>query len=596
MFSGCNALTSLDVSGFDTGNATNMSYMFYGCKALTSLDVRGFDTGKVTNMSSMFYSCSELQTIWCIADWSQGIVSSSAGMFRNCTNLVGAVSYNASKTDVTMANPDNGYFTDGKPYAVVDQNMRTLTFYYDFNMSSYAGDETKVVCNIDTGWEMYDITSVSIHESFKNCKLTSTKGMFANLYSVTAIEGLENLNTEHVTDMSGMFAESNNLEELDLSHFNTSQVTDMSGMFLDCVNLTSLNLSSFNTQNVTDMGSMFNNCISLKNLDLTRFNTSKVTNMKQMFYTCGVEDLDLTCFDTGRVTNMVEMFSWCGSLTSIYCNDNWQKTGLQSTDMFNGCHVLLEGAVPYDSSETDAEMANPDNGYFSRKVVLGDVNNDKQVTIADVTALDNILLGKDTAGAYTHGQAQDGEEFVMEISKNSGGFATSSSPYSKEYETENKEHGIRINCSHNNMTFYDSGIWLALYSSLGGTGSSYNYTVSSLSDKYYISKIEMDFTPAKHPFYPDGPVSITVLGSTARAEVGETGHFIFENVNDKTLKEVTLTVSTDDDTTHLFANTSNFFVTLKSRLSLSEAASDVNEDGEVTTADVKALVNMILGK
>ena len=47
-------------------------------------------------------------------------------------------------------------------------------------------------------------------------------------------------------------------------------------------------------------------------------------------------------------------------------------------------------------------MANPATGYFTYKNKPGDVNGDSQVTIADVTALVNIILGKDTAGQYNH--------------------------------------------------------------------------------------------------------------------------------------------------------------------------------------------------
>ena len=47
------ALTSLDVSGWDTSNVTNMNNMFYICRSLTSLDVSGLDTSNVTNMYNM---------------------------------------------------------------------------------------------------------------------------------------------------------------------------------------------------------------------------------------------------------------------------------------------------------------------------------------------------------------------------------------------------------------------------------------------------------------------------------------------------------------------------------------------------------------
>lgn len=63
MFSGCGAITSLDVSKFDISKVTNMSWMFNSCKSLTSLDLSGWDTSNVTNMRYMFYYCDALKTI-----------------------------------------------------------------------------------------------------------------------------------------------------------------------------------------------------------------------------------------------------------------------------------------------------------------------------------------------------------------------------------------------------------------------------------------------------------------------------------------------------------------------------------------------------
>ena len=54
MFDGCSNLTNLNISGIDTGNVTDMSYMFSGCKNLTVLDVSNFDTSKAADMREMF--------------------------------------------------------------------------------------------------------------------------------------------------------------------------------------------------------------------------------------------------------------------------------------------------------------------------------------------------------------------------------------------------------------------------------------------------------------------------------------------------------------------------------------------------------------
>jgi surface protein len=108
MFEGCSKLTSLDVSNFNTTNVTDMYGMFEGCSNLESLDVSKFNTANVTNMSSMFYGCSTLKTLYCNDSWS---CDNSQGMFTACTSLVGAISYDEAKTDVTFANPTTGYFT-----------------------------------------------------------------------------------------------------------------------------------------------------------------------------------------------------------------------------------------------------------------------------------------------------------------------------------------------------------------------------------------------------------------------------------------------------------------------------------------------------
>jgi len=88
MFAGSSGLTSLDLSRLNTQNVTDMRYMFYGCSALTTIS------------SNTAWQCPE-----------------SVSMFAGCTKLKGAVAYDENKTDVTMANPETGYFT-AKPTAV----------------------------------------------------------------------------------------------------------------------------------------------------------------------------------------------------------------------------------------------------------------------------------------------------------------------------------------------------------------------------------------------------------------------------------------------------------------------------------------------
>ncbi len=118
MFEGCQYLTSLDLSSFNTENVTDISYMFYTCYALTTLDVSNFNTKNVVGMDAMFEYCVALTTIYCNDDWNTGSVSYSKRIFNGCYELKGAVAYDSSKIDITMANPETGYFTKKSTFEI----------------------------------------------------------------------------------------------------------------------------------------------------------------------------------------------------------------------------------------------------------------------------------------------------------------------------------------------------------------------------------------------------------------------------------------------------------------------------------------------
>jgi len=108
VFGGCGSLTSLDLASFDTSKVTDMEEMFSGCESLTALDLSSFDTSEVSYMRGMFYSCESLTTIYCNSSWSDRL---SDDMFSGCNSLRGAATNVGNSYDVSMANPETGYFT-----------------------------------------------------------------------------------------------------------------------------------------------------------------------------------------------------------------------------------------------------------------------------------------------------------------------------------------------------------------------------------------------------------------------------------------------------------------------------------------------------
>ena len=406
MFHDCSGLTSLDLSRFDTSEVTDMRDMFSGCSSLTSLDLSNFDTSQVWDMSEMFSGCKSLTAIYCNSSWSS---EESDNMFSGCDSLKGAVAYDNWKTKGYMANPETGYFTkkvlaqEGEAYVMFSLGLKRLTFYYDREREYRFGTIWSIEDTVEEdgmsipAWLSGEVTSkemitrIVIDESFRNVVPKTTAGWFEGLTAVTEICGLDNLNTSEVTDMSRMFAGCSALRsldvsrfdtlnvtrmnemfagcsalsELDLYFFDTAKVTDMSEMFKDCKGLTTLDLQSFNTAQVTDMHEMFLGCAALSALNLAHFDTTQVTDLHAMFKGCkGLTTLDLSNFQTSEVKDMREMFSGCVALTTI-----WSfafRNCFASEAMFYEC-ASLQGAVPFNEKYTDARMANPERGYFSRK-------------------------------------------------------------------------------------------------------------------------------------------------------------------------------------------------------------------------------------
>ena len=267
MFGGCSGLTSLNLSSFDTANVKYMMNMFNGCSGLTSLDLSSFNTANVEVMSYMFNGCSGLTTIYVSDAFTTNKVSESNDMFSSCTSLKGATSYNPGKTGIDMANFD-GYFTPKTitSYVKWDANTKVLTFkvannkeegVYDLNEGATA-----------PGWvgEVYsDCEKVVFTPSFIQARPTSCYMWFEGFSKLTTIEGIENLNTEEVTDMSEMFNSCSGLKNLDLSSFNTAKVTDMTWMFYNCQSLTTIYVSDgFTTGEVSSSDGMFESCFVLE--------------------------------------------------------------------------------------------------------------------------------------------------------------------------------------------------------------------------------------------------------------------------------------------------------------------------------------------
>ena len=348
MFAYLTNIEKLDLSKLDTSYITNMSKMFYMSSGLKSIDLSNFNTSKVMDMSYMFDGCSNLTDL----DLSSFNTSKVTSMYWMFSNLKKVTSLDLSNFDTKMVT-----------------NM--------FGLFRYCSSLKEL-----------DVSN------FNTSMVKTMTGMFLGCKSLIKLD-LSNFDTSNVTDMSSIFQECTNLKELNLSSFNTSNVTNMRSMFQNCGSLTNIDVSSFDTSKVVNMSYMFSGVI-VRTLDLLNFDTSKVTIMSNMFGDAKILSINLSSFDTSSVTDMSSMFYGCKNLTkldlsnfdtskvtktgspygmfygcsnlkTIYVSDLWNMNNVtKSENMFRAC-TSLTGAVPFDSTKTDATMANYITGYLTYK-------------------------------------------------------------------------------------------------------------------------------------------------------------------------------------------------------------------------------------
>ncbi len=189
-------LTTIDLSGLDTSNYTDMYGMFQYCKALKNIDVSGFNTSKVTNMSDMFSGCRGLTSLD-LSNFDTSKVTYMSYMFNMCSSL----------TSLDLSGFDTSKVT----------NMNSMFIY------------CKALKNIDVS-------------GFNTSKVTDMSFMFNDCSSIASLD-LSGFDTSKVSNMMWLFNNCDSLTALNLSNWNTTNVTNMD-MFSNCSKLTNLTLGN----------------------------------------------------------------------------------------------------------------------------------------------------------------------------------------------------------------------------------------------------------------------------------------------------------------------------------------------------------------
>ncbi|MCT3341498.1 BspA family leucine-rich repeat surface protein, partial [Lactobacillus johnsonii] len=275
--------------------STDLNGTFQKNTILTHLDANSLDTSSVTSMQSTFENTSNLSSLTGISDWDVSNVTNMSLLFQNATGL----------TSLT---------------GLENWDVQKVT-----NM-------TRIFNNVNK------VTDLSPLSNWKTDSLQKLNTAFAN-NSFTNLQGLENWNVSHVTDMGVIFMSDANLTDLSaLANWDTSNVTDLNRAFNVNQALTSLHgLENWNTSKVTNLEATFANEGSLVDASaIANWNTSNVTNMSVLFAGSNAQYVDLSNWDFSKVTSASNVINNTQSVVYLGNNSTLTADKLNTLGIANG--------------------------------------------------------------------------------------------------------------------------------------------------------------------------------------------------------------------------------------------------------------------
>ena len=227
MFLGTFSLQTLNLTGFNTSNVTNM-YGMFATSVVPNLNLSSFDTSKVTNMNSMFRGMQHLNTLN-VSNFNTSNVTDFGEMFRGIV--------------------------------VADRTLNVL----NFNTSNAVAmpmmfDGTNLIGNLNLS-------------SFNTNKVVDMANMFSNSVFLNSVN-VSSFNTSAVVNMQGMFYRTLGMPVINIANFNTTNVQNMQDMFRETGAVTIKASALFNTNSVIDSSRMFMDAVHLVGGSGTPYNAS----------------------------------------------------------------------------------------------------------------------------------------------------------------------------------------------------------------------------------------------------------------------------------------------------------------------------------
>ena len=304
MFSDCTNLVSVDLSGLDTSQVTDMTCMFAECAALETVNFQGVDASNVTSMHAMFWKCSLIKSVD-LSGINAARVTDMYGLFQNCLSLESVDISSFTGSAITNAM----YSFAGAPLV----SQLTLPAGLDLTDNTQAGFRTSPMgAHHDSRWVDTAGTVYGSNEEMFWANIGRISG--AETYTTTdampSPEWTQSGGCEWKIDENGLLTVrplpgygkgalpdwqqdhfgapwNERADEIISARFEQGVVAKTClSLFAYCKNLTSVDFSGLDLSGVTDMHNMFERCTSLVSIDLSGWSFSPLVETYCMFESC----------------------------------------------------------------------------------------------------------------------------------------------------------------------------------------------------------------------------------------------------------------------------------------------------------------------
>ncbi len=385
MFSENKALTSLNLSGWNTANVTDMQSMFWTCSALTTLDVSHFNTANVTLMNQMFGQCAKL-THLNLTSFQTGNVTTMEKMFYNCAGLRAVKIGSGWKTAANTSN----VFQSSAALVYLDGQLGSNTVTYtgwdaangkaNFTIGGYSATE-KTAADVDARIEYGTKTAISVSAANTGGTWDShvliLKGVKMYAFATLSSDGthLRVYNRENSITRTGIFVP-DNMPGVTVYKYpattrngSTSSKPVISADPESSAGEWTVLASTTAKQSDDDPGTVSDNSTVTKITieDSVKINVTALNPPRWfIFFTNCTAIEGLSKVDTSAVQSMSRMFTYCMALQSLDLS-NFNTTKAQGMyKMFFECKSLKT----LDLSTFDINAGDP-NGAYLQKMFYG---------------------------------------------------------------------------------------------------------------------------------------------------------------------------------------------------------------------------------